>query len=109
MTDREREAVLRVAAARGVEKGSPAYARLGQWLRERPEDTLFDTAIETIKTGLSVLTPAEQADRTRRTVEACRQVAEASGGLGKVLGLRSGVSDEEETLLDAISSTLRAR
>jgi hypothetical protein len=109
VTDREREAVLRVAAARGVEKGSPAYARLGQWLRERPEDTLFDTAIETIKTGLSVLTPAEQADRTRRAVEACRQVAEASGGLGTVLGLRSGVSDEEEALLDAIASTLRAR
>jgi hypothetical protein len=36
-------------------------------------------------------------------------VAEASGGLGKVLGLGSGVSGKEEALLDAISSTLRAR
>jgi hypothetical protein len=109
VTDREREAVLRVATARGVEKGSPAYAQLGHWLRERPEDALFDTAIEAIKTGLSVLTPAEQAERTKRTVDACRQVAEASGGLGRVLGLSSGVSGEEEALLDAISSTLRAR
>jgi hypothetical protein len=109
VTNREREAVLRVATARGVEKGSPAYAQLGQWLRERPDDALFDSAIEAIKTGLSVLTPAEQAERTKRIVDACRQVAEASGGLGKVLGLGSGVSGKEEALLDAISSTLRAR
>jgi hypothetical protein len=109
VTGREREAVLRVATARGVEKDSPAFAQLGRWLRERPADRVFDAAIETIKTGLSVLTPTEQAERTKRIVEACRQVAEASGGLGNVLGLGSGVSGEEEALLDAISTTLRAR
>ncbi|HKA62051.1 MAG TPA: hypothetical protein VKH83_06470 [Methylomirabilota bacterium] len=109
VTDRERQAVLRVATGRGVEKESPAYAQLGKWLRERPADTVFDAAIETIKTGLSVLTPDEQAERTRRIVDACRQVAEASGGLGRVLGLGSSVSGEEETLLDAISTSLRAR
>ena len=109
VTDPEREAVLRVAAARGVEKGSPAYAQLEKWLRQRPDDTVFDAAIEAIKTGLSVLTPAEQAERTKRIVDACRQVAEASGGLGKVLGLSSGVSGEEGAFLDAISTTLRAR
>lgn len=109
VTNHEREAVLRVATARGVEKDSPAYAQLEKWLRQRPGDTLFDAAIKAIKTGLSVLTPAEQAERTKRIVDACRQVAEASGGLGKVLGVSSGVSGEEGVLLDAIASTLRAR
>lgn len=109
VTNRERDAVLRVATARGVEKDSPAYAQLGRWLRQRPDDSLFDAAIEAIKTGLSVLTPAEQAERTKRIVDACRQVAEASGGLGRVLGLGSGVSGEEETLLDTISTRLRAQ
>jgi hypothetical protein len=109
VTDRERQAVLRVATARGVEKDSPGYAQLETWLRERPVDAVFDAAIEAIKTGLSVLTPAEQAERTRRIVDACRQVAEASGGLGKVLGVGSGVSGEEESLLNAISTSLRAR
>lgn len=109
VTAAERQAVLHVAVARGVEKDSAAYTQLGKWLHERPDDTVFDSAIEAIKTGLSVLTPAEQAERTKRIVGACRQVAEASGGLGKVLGLRSGVSGEEEALLDAISTTLRAR
>jgi hypothetical protein len=36
-----------------------------------------------------------------------REVAEASGGLVKVLGLGSGVSGEEEGLLEAITTTLR--
>jgi hypothetical protein len=109
VTSCERDAVLRVATARGVEKDSPAYAQLGRWLRERPQDTVFDAAIEAIKRGLSVLTPAEQAERTKRIVDACRQVAEASGGLGEVLGVGSGVSGEEEALLDAISTRLRAQ
>ena len=36
-----------------------------------------------------------------------REVAEAAGGLVKVLGLGSGVSGEEEGLLEAITTTLR--
>ena len=109
VTDRERETVLRIAARRGVEKGSPAYAELEKWLRDRPEDVLFDTAAETIKAGLSVLTPEERADRIKRIVDACHEVASASGGLGRLIGLGSGVSSEEEALLDGISSKLRAR
>jgi hypothetical protein len=42
VTNHERETVLRVATARGVEKGSPAYAQLEKWLRQRPDDTVFD-------------------------------------------------------------------
>jgi hypothetical protein len=36
-----------------------------------------------------------------------REVAKASGGLVKVLGLGSGVSVEEEGLIEAITTTLR--
>src|SRR4030095_15156891 len=39
VTDRERQAVLRVATARGVEKDSPAYAQLGKWAREGPAES----------------------------------------------------------------------
>ena len=108
VTDLERETVLRIAAERGVETGSPAYAQLERWLRERPEDALFDAAGETIRVGLSVLTPEERADRIKRIVDACREVAAASGGLARLVGLGSGVSSEEEAVLDAISSRLRA-
>ena len=109
VTDRERETVLRLAGERGLEKASPAHAQLVEWLRVRPADELFDTAMEAIKAGLSVLPPEERADRVKRIVEACRQVAAASGGLSRLLGLGTGVSGEEESILDAIAATLRAR
>jgi len=109
VTDRESETVLRLAASRGVEKGSAAYKQLETWLSQRPSDALFDASIEAVKTGLSVLTPAERADRIKRIVDACHEVASASGGLGRLIGLGSGVSSEGEALLDGISSKLRAR
>ena len=107
VTEREYQTVLRLAGTRGVEERSPAHAQLCQWLRERPPDTLFDTATEVIKVGLSVLPPREQEERIKRIVQACHEVAEASGGLAKVLGLGSGVSGEEASLLDTITTTLR--
>ena len=109
VTERERDKVLRIATERGIDPSSPAYAQLQEWLRKRPADAIFDTAVEAIKTGLSVLTPAERADRIKRIVDACRAVASASGGLGRLLGLGTGVSSEEESILDAMASTLRGR
>jgi len=109
VTEPERETVLRLAGERGVEKTSPAYAKLLEWLRVRPADAIFDTAVKAIKEGLSVLTPEERAERVKRVIEACRQVAAASGGLSRVLGLGTGVSVEEESLLDRIAATLRDR
>jgi hypothetical protein len=108
VTNRERGTVLRLAKERGIEPTSPAYAELEAWLSQRPADALFDAAIEAIKGGLSVLTPEERADRIRRIVDASRQVADASGGLSRLVGL-GGVSNEEEALLDGMAATLRAR
>jgi hypothetical protein len=108
VTDRERHTVLRLAAARGVEAGSPAHAQLVEWLRERPADDFFDLAIAVIKFGLAALPPDERDERIKHIVQACREVAAASGGgLSRMLGLGSGVSGEEETVLDAIATTLR--
>jgi hypothetical protein len=109
VTDQERETVLRIAGERGIEKASRAHAQLLEWLRVRPANEFFDTAVEAIKAGLAILPPDERADRVKRIVEAARQVAAASGGLSKVLGLGTGVSREEESLLDTIAATLRAR
>jgi hypothetical protein len=109
VTDRERETVLRIASERGIEKTSPAYTQLLEWLRVRPVDEFFDTAVAAIKVGLSVLSPEERAEHVKRIVEAGRQVAAASGGLSRLLGLGTGASSEEESLLDIVTATLRAR
>ena len=109
VTDRERETVLRIAGERGIEEGSPAHAQLLEWLRVRPSDFLFEAAIDAIRVGLAVLPPEERAVRVKRYLDACGQVAAASGGLGRLLGLGTGVSTEEESVLYTIGATLRAR
>jgi hypothetical protein len=105
---KEREAVLRLARERGVESGSPAHAKLVEWLNERPSDEIFDAAAEVLKFGLEAYPPAEREERTKRIVDACREVAEASGSeLARLLGLGDGVSKSEAHVLDSISTTLR--
>jgi hypothetical protein len=109
VTDREREVVLELAASRGIGHGSAPHAQLEAWLRQRPSNALFETAMEVMKAGLALLTPEERDERNRGIVEACRRVAEASGGgLAKLLGMGSGVSGEELAVLDAITTRLRA-
>jgi hypothetical protein len=108
VTDKEREAVLRLAAGRGVEKGSPAEAQLLGWLDRRPDDAVFRAAIEVIKAGLSHLPSNEREERIASIVQACREVSEASGGIAKALGVGSGVSTEEQSVLDVVSGALRS-
>jgi len=108
VTDKERETVLRLAATRGVEKGSPAGAQLLAWLDRRPHDAVFHAAIEVIKAGLSHLPSNEREERIGGIVQACREVSEASGGIAKALGVGSGVSTEEQSMLDVVTAALRS-
>ncbi len=107
VTDQERETVLRLARGRGLEESSPAYAQLVEWLRKRPSNALFDTAAEVIQAGLAVLPKAERDERLAVFAKACHQVAEASGGLERLLGLSHGVSAQEHAILDRIKAALR--
>ncbi len=108
VTEEERDTVLRLARARGIEENSPAYAQLLEWLQVRPADAVFDTAVEVIKSGFAVLPPEEREERIKRLVQACQEVAMASGGgLAKLLGLGS-VSSSEASVLDTITNTLRS-
>jgi len=103
----ERDTVLRLARKRGLEQDSPAYHALEEWLVVRPSDAFFDTAGEVLNAAFAVLTPAEREERILSIVHACHEVAEASGGLGRLLGLGDGVSSTESATLDKITRTLR--
>ena len=103
----ERDTVLRLARKRGLEQDSPADKALEEWLVVRPSDEFFDTAGEVLNAAFAVLPPAEREARIVGIVQACHEVAEASGGLGRLLGLGDGVSSTEAATLDKITRTLR--
>lgn len=108
VSDQEFEAVLRLANQRGIEPDSAVAGQLVAWLQERPSDAVFDAGLEVIKYGFAVLPEGEREDRIKKVVEACHEVASASGGgLAKVLGLGSSVSSIEASMLDIINGTLR--
>ena len=104
----EREVVLRLARNRGIDPSSPAYAQLQAWLEVRPPDEFFDTAVKVLKLGFSVLPPSERDERIKDIVRGCYEVAEASAGLGRLLGLGDGVSRIEASTLDDITKALRS-
>ena len=106
----ERDAVLRLARQRDVQEDSPAYAQLVDWLKVRPSDELFDVGLELIRYGFAVLPPNEREERIVRLIDACHEVAAASGTeLARLLGLGDGVSRVEAHMLDDFSARLRAR
>jgi tellurite resistance protein len=110
VSPRERKVVLEIAASRGVEAGSGAHRQIESWLAQRPSDALFETALEVLKAGLAVLPEAERNERIQSIVAGCARVAEATGGgLAKLLGLSTGIVDQEAAVLDAIGAKLRSR
>jgi hypothetical protein len=109
VSEAERAVVVELAASRGIVPGMPAYEKLHEWLEHRPSDAVFETAMEAMRVGFSVLAQAERDERIATLVAACRRVAEASGGgLARLIGMSNGVSGEESGVLDAITTQLTA-
>ena len=109
VSEAERSIVLELAASRGLVAGMPAHDKLLEWLRERPSDAVFETALEVMRVGFSVLPAAERDERITSLVAACRRIAEASGGgLVRLIGLSHGVFGAESATLDAITTGLTA-
>jgi len=104
----ERAMILKIARERGIEDGTPAHAKLLEWLAHRPTDALFEASQSAIKLGISVMPEPERAERIESIVSACRRVAAVSGGskLARLFGLASGVTHEEEIVLAAITAKL---
>jgi hypothetical protein len=107
VTDRERGVILRQARERGIAEDSPSDTQLRDWLTARPSDALFDAAVDAIKAAYHHLPAAEREEKFKDLIASANEVAGASGGLTRMLGLSSGVSGEEESLLDAIAAKLR--
>lgn len=97
----ERETILHIAKHRGVEPGSADHRQLVDWLDHRPADDIYETALEAIRIGLSVLPPEEAKQRIAAMIKACEEVARAAGGLSRLLPWE-GISHEESSVITAI-------
>ena len=99
----ERDRIVRVARARGIEEGGAADQQLSTWLDQRPSEEVFRTAIRALRSVLRALPPSPNEASASSLLESCADVAVASGGL---FGLTSPVSPAEQKLLKDLARQL---
>jgi hypothetical protein len=103
VTNQERERLLELARARGVEDDGPAHQQLVDWISHRPPRDFFEGTLRAIRHLLASL-PAGAQEACRRDLVSCAtQIAETSGGL---LGLIPNVSGAERELIERFATEL---
>ena len=100
---KEREAIQRAAAEKGVVPGSVADQVLSTWLAKPLDAQLVETWKRYIKTIWPSLTPHERGEVRKMGLERARAVADAAGGF---LGIVARVSPQEKAVLDDLATLL---
>jgi tellurite resistance protein len=100
---RERDAVLKAAAANGVTADSVAGRLLDSWLMQRPGAELVDAWKRQMRALWPSLSPKARDDIRASAIDRARSVAEATGGF---LGLTSRISPQEKAVLDELAQAL---
>lgn len=103
MQPKEREAILRAAAEKGIVPGSIAQQVLESWLTQPPSAALIEAWKRYTRTIWPSLTPHEREEVRLVGLERARGVAEAAGGF---LGLGSGITAKERAVLDELAQVL---
>lgn len=103
MEPRERDAVLKAAAAEGVTPDSVAGQLLDGWLKERPGAELIDAWKRHTRALWPLLSAKERSDIRASALDRARSVADAAGGF---LGLTSRTSVHEKAVLDELAKAL---
>jgi len=92
MDDKERDAILKGAEAQGVERGTPPFALLEDWLVNRPPPRLLAAWREYVGALCDEMLPEDRKKLKHDVLSRARTVAEAAGGF---LGMGNKVSAEE--------------
>ena len=100
---REREAVLKAAAAEGVSPDSVAGKLLDGWLNERPSAEIVDAWKRHMRALWPQLSDKERTEIRASAIDRARSVADATGGF---LGLTSRTSAQEKAVLDDLERAL---
>jgi uncharacterized tellurite resistance protein B-like protein len=103
MQAKERDAILRAAAARGIAPDSPRGRVLRGWLEKRPTRALITAWTSYISALVERLTAKQRKTLTAQMIERAGEIARAAGGF---LGL-SSISEAEENKLDQLESAFK--
>jgi hypothetical protein len=103
VTPAERNLIVRIARARGIDEGTAADHQLAHWLESRPREEVFSHAMRLIRAMLDAPGGSDlTADELARHAES---IAAASGG---VFGFKR-VTAEERELLSTLAAELKGR
>jgi hypothetical protein len=103
LADAERAKIVEAARAWGIAPGTPADAKLEEWLRQRPDQVTTDRALRLIRDILAFRTLDKGDDYRTNILGMCEAVAGAAGGF---IGLGSKVSIAERGVIERIAGEL---
>ena len=103
VADREREAILEVAEAAGIDSGSIAQQQLVQWLNVKPPAQFFEANLHTIRAIFQSLRPEQRESRRQTLLASCYRIASAVEG--GIMG-RAQISENERLLIEHIATEI---
>ena len=106
LTQRERDAVVSIAAELGVAGGEPAFRQLLGYLTTPPDEEFFAEARDVLAALVETMPSMEGQMRRMDAIDFCSEVARASGGLLARFGLRDTVSSDERDAIRRVSARL---
>lgn len=106
VTPAERQLIVKLARARGIDEGGVADRQLSDWLDHRPGEQVFTHAARLIRAMLAA--PGHEDLTIDDLVTYCESIASASGGILS-LGIIGRVSPDERQLLATIAAELKGR
>jgi len=95
---KERAAILTAASEHGLHRSAPGHVLLENYLRNRPEASLFASWGGYMTELAAQLTPEERAELRTQIIDRARKIAASAGG---ILGI-GAVSDAEKRVLAAL-------
>jgi hypothetical protein len=97
----ERAEILKIAAARNVEEGSPVHGKLLAWLETPPSPEFFERTMKIVTRLFELFPEGKREELQSDVMSASLAVASASGGF---LGFGSKVSADEKYLLEKFAA-----
>ncbi len=99
--NREREAILRAADAKGFTRGGIDYTLIESWLTHKPPANMLEAWTQYVRGLSSSLDPSQMAALRDELIGHARDIAEASGGF---LGLTSKISEAEQVKIERLKA-----